>query len=547
MLDRYSIGTKLLITPLVVAVLLVIVAAAAYLGMQAQQSALKTIYEVRLLRLLETTEGLNRVRSLNEEVALTLLDQRAAEGGADAARMLDEQAQTILHELGERVVAFETASRNDALTAEESAAYAEVIETLSAYRGELSQMVASIDPARGLDETRSSMLWSWFSGFIAAATKLGDIQKRLGREKYDEAREFGETATALLAAVAMLALGVASSSGLLIRKSIVAAVNRIRDTAQQLKAGDLTCRAAISGHDEVAQSAAAFNQVADTFQRLVQNVQRGAETLGQAAQRLLRDTRQAERSAEDQSRVTGSVAATMEEMSASIVDLAQGAERLRQSSARTLSEARQGSGALASMRAQADSVSVAFDDIRSSVEDFVARSAAISDLTTQLKEVAGQTNLLALNAAIEAARAGEHGRGFAVVADEVRKLAEQSNRAAGDIESLAAMLGSRSTAVGLSLDSGHGSLSALLVQLTTLETIVRSSVEAVEASTREFERVAEVVSEQSRGGVKIAGNVDTIARMADDNRRAVVAAANSAGELEGLASTLAGSIASLRV
>lgn len=112
MLDRYSIGTKLLITPLVVAVLLIIVAAAANLGIQAQQSALKTSYEVHLLRLLETTEGLNRVCSLNEAIALTLLEHRAAEDGAEAARMLDEPLQTIAHELGARIAAFEATSRN---------------------------------------------------------------------------------------------------------------------------------------------------------------------------------------------------------------------------------------------------------------------------------------------------------------------------------------------------------------------------------------------------------------------------------------------------
>lgn len=544
-LARYSIGTKLLFTPALVICLLLLVAAAAYWGLRAQRIALESIYEIRIQRVQATTQGINDLRSVNEELYLVLADyQEAREAGKTFVDGLNQDAERIRRGIDLARRGFELASQVAGLSNEEMDAYRDVLTAITGYGDALEPLLRMVAGEMGSqNDPQFSMVWSWFGSFLSSARGLNEIQDRLSGDDYEAARRVASFSTGLLGAAVLLAILVSAVCALAIRAQIVGAVQSIRDAALHLQSGDLTQRVKVVGRDEVAQSAQAFNQLVDGFQSLVRQVLTGARELATAVRSLAVDAQEAERATARQFEATEAVAAAMEEMSVSVTAVADGAEQVRANALQSLQGSQAGCLALENMRSEADRMQAAFAEIQASVEDLVKRTSAISDLTHRVQEIAGQTNLLALNAAIEAARAGEQGRGFAVVADEVRKLAEHSSGAASHIEDVAVALGVRSEGVGRSLALGHQALNSTLDQLATLQQIVGDAGDVVATTTREIDGIAAAVKEQSQGSTDVARNVDEIARMGERNNRIMVETAGAAARLERLAEGLEASVA----
>ncbi|MBI3478783.1 MAG: hypothetical protein HY016_00250 [Nitrosomonadales bacterium] len=220
---------------------------------------------------------------------------------------------------------------------------------------------------------------------------------------------------------------------------------------------------------------------------------------------------------------------------------------MRKLSEKSLQQTQQGNQDVNIMIGEIGHVHDAVTQIAGSVKEFVDSTRAITGMTQQVKEIADQTNLLALNAAIEAARAGEQGRGFAVVADEVRKLAEKSAKSANEIDHVTNSLNQKSTSVEEVVQAGLRSLKATQDQVEHVSSVLNEAGLSVEQSSRGVRDIAAAVGEQSMASTEIARNVEKIAQMSEENHAAEQSASQDIARLESLSRELQAAVSRFRV
>jgi len=201
-------------------------------------------------------------------------------------------------------------------------------------------------------------------------------------------------------------------------------------------------------------------------------------------------------------------------------------------------KAAEGNITLSELIGEISSVTESVNEIASSIDVFMRSAEVITNMTKQVKEIADQTNLLALNAAIEAARAGEQGRGFAVVADEVRKLAEKSAQSASEIDRVTASLGQQSSMVEKSIQNGQQALTNSEDQLELVAISLSDTSRSVRDATNGVDTITSAVADQRITSIEISRNIERIASMTEQNTTAIQENAAEAERMEALAKRL---------
>ena len=240
-----------------------------------------------------------------------------------------------------------------------------------------------------------------------------------------------------------------------ITRQIVVPLRQTLSAAERVASGDLSHNLPVDRRDELGQLQASMQRMTQGLRELIGGIGDGVTQIASAAEQLSAVTEQTSVGVNNQKVETDQVATAMNQMTATVHDVARNAEQASEAALMADQQAREGDRVVGEAVAQIERLAGEVINSSEAMNQLKAESDKIGSVLDVIKSVAQQTNLLALNAAIEAARAGEAGRGFAVVADEVRSLAQRTQQSTEEIEELIAGLQSGTQRVASVMDSSR--------------------------------------------------------------------------------------------
>jgi len=355
------------------------------------------------------------------------------------------------------------------------------------------------------------------------------------------------TNTLLIVASAVLALLVGALASLLITWMIVRPLRQVIGMARRIAEGDLSVSIEVRRTDEVGQLMGAVGSMADSLRGIVSRLRDGVGQITASAQALSSVTERTQHGVNSQKAETDQVATAMNQMAATVHDVARNAEEAASSAEQADGKVASGQDVVRQTLGRIEQLAEAVRAATQSIEQLGRESQSIGSVLDVIKNVAEQTNLLALNAAIEAARAGEQGRGFAVVADEVRALARRTQQSTAEIETLIAALQSGASTSVQRMQRSHALVEMTVGDAVQTEVALGTIASAVAVIHQMNQQIAAASEQQSAVAEEISRSVSSIRGIADESAQAMESTASSSVELAQLSRELQGLVGQFRL
>ncbi len=301
---------------------------------------------------------------------------------------------------------------------------------------------------------------------------------------------------------------------------------------------DLTRRIPLNSQDEVGKTADAFNRLMAGMQSALGNILRSVGEVSEASQILSSSSNHVAMSSAQQNEAASAMASSVDGVAVSIKQVSVSAHQAQEISSKSGVLSKQGGAIIDETTAEMLKIADAVRQTSTAIENLSHQSSQISSVVKVIKELADQTNLLALNAAIEAARAGEQGRGFAVVADEVRKLAESTTRSTEEIRSVVEAIQSTTNSAVDSMGTTVTQVNAGVERAKQAGDSIRQIREGADQVIKVINDITSALVAQANASNEIAANVERVTHMTEENKGSTEETASEADHLKRLAETM---------
>ena len=435
-------------------------------------------------------------------------------GSAEDKAKIEASLRDLDGQLGKALKAYEPLIASD----EERNVHQELLKAVAGYRAVVEEGVAL---TKGGQEEEAQALRK--SRWVSEANRVRDQTdallkiNRVGADRA-AAGAMADVSRAVTGGLGALALCVVCALivSFVVAQRIAARLGAAGDAARRIAGGDLQSPLPAAGPDEVGRLIGTMGEMQQSLRAAMGETRQGADRILDASQQLNHAVQQMDQSSTIQSGAASAIAANVEQLTVSINIVAENTGEAARVAGESDSQARDGHDAIEQLVGQIGQVAQVVRHAAEQIAQLKGESEKISDIVAVIKEIADQTNLLALNAAIEAARAGEHGRGFAVVADEVRKLSERTALSTGEIAQMVGAIQQSTGQVVEGVAQGVDLVDGSVVY-------ARQAGDAIARLREMAQRVAALVGdvdsalrEQSSASTEVARKIEDIATQAEE-------------------------------